>query len=449
MATQPAPPVQPIKQWTSQQVMLATVWIAAVVAGFWLLFRLRALLLILFIAIIISTAIRPAVKWLARRGLPRVYAEILIYLLFLVAVVSFVVLLLPMLLDQGTALSSLLIQYYRQFRQMMVNSPSNILHRLGFELPWQFLPESLIPANDGAPSVAPGQATETPDLVASVFGAAAVVVRALFLLVAVTLVTFYWTLEGERAIRTILFPFPPQQREKLRELYDAVEARLGGFLLGQGILCAIIGVLSLIAYLIIGLPNALVLALLAGILEALPTIGPVLGAIPAVLVAASTDPSKIIWVVVASMIIQFLENNLLVPRVMDRSVGVTPLLTLLLLATLTSLLGLPGALLAVPVAAIIQLLLNRFVFEQVTTPPAEPEGRDRLSYLRMQAQEIALDIRRHGMEEADNEKDRFYQVKNEMEAIAGELDQVLAQTAQAQSAQSIGANANSKEATSL
>ncbi|MBK9613516.1 AI-2E family transporter [Candidatus Amarobacter glycogenicus] len=78
--------------------------------------------------------------------------------------------------------------------------------------------------------------------------------------------------------------------------------------------CLVIGIMALVAYLLIGLPNALVLALAAGVLEAVPMVGPLLGAIPAAVIALSISPSKLIWVIVATMIIQQLENSVLVPR---------------------------------------------------------------------------------------------------------------------------------------
>ena len=119
--------------------------------------------------------------------------------------------------------------------------------------------------------------------------------------------------------------------------------------------------MSLMAYLIIGLPHALVLAIVAGVLEAVPVFGPVLGAIAPMLVALSVDPAQMVWVLLAAVVIQQSENYLLVPRIMDRSVGVNAVVTLLAIAGFSALEGLAGAVLAIPMAAIIQLLLDRYV----------------------------------------------------------------------------------------
>ena len=86
-------------------------------------------------------------------------------------------------------------------------------------------------------------------------------------------------------------------------------SKVGAYVRGQVILCAVIGILALIAYLAIGLPNALTLALIAGVMEAIPMVGPILGAVPALLIAASIGLDKVVWVVAATMVIQFLRTT--------------------------------------------------------------------------------------------------------------------------------------------
>jgi hypothetical protein len=122
-----------------------------------------------------------------------------------------------------------------------------------------------------------------------------------------------------------------------------------------------VGSAAFIAYMLIGLPYTLVLAIIAGIMEMVPVFGPALGAIPALLVALSVEPGKAIWVLVATGVIQMIENIWLVPRIMKSSMGVNPILILLSLITFSSVFGFPGALLALPLAAIIQLILERII----------------------------------------------------------------------------------------
>jgi hypothetical protein len=181
---------------------------------------------------------------------------------------------------------------------------------------------------------------------------------------------------------------------------------------------------------LIGLPNAFALAIIAGVLEAIPLLGPVLGAIPALLVALAIEPVLAIWVGVAAIAIQLIENYLLVPRVMDRAVGVSPLITILAIAAFGSALGVLGALLAIPIAAMAQLVIDRFLLREESAAPRPPNGRDAVSALRYEAQDLALDIRkvvRRKVERPSATADRF---EDELESIAADLDRLLAERSQ-------------------
>lgn len=136
---------------------------------------------------------------------------------------------------------------------------------------------------------------------------------------------------------------------------------MGGYIRGQVILCFIIGLSAFLAYLLIGLPYALVLGIIAGVMEAIPIFGPTLGAVPALLVALSVDPEEAILVVIATILIQTLENMFLLPRVMNKSIGVNPILILLSMVAFGSAFGFPGVLIALPLAAMLQFIINRIV----------------------------------------------------------------------------------------
>jgi predicted PurR-regulated permease PerM len=164
-----------------------------------------------------------------------------------------------------------------------------------------------------------------------------------------------------------------------------------------------------------------------------PIIGPLLGAIPAILVASSIHPTLIVWVVLATVIIQAFENSFLVPRIMRASVGVNPIVTLLALLTFSSLLGLPGALLAIPSAAVIQLLLDRFVFSPDSNENHISDGRDYISRLRYEAQDLVLDVRKQLRRKNDPSNESNDQIEDSIEKIASQLDLILDQISQEES----------------
>jgi predicted PurR-regulated permease PerM len=244
------------------------------------------------------------------------------------------------------------------------------------------------------------------------------------------LMAFHWTLDGPRIIQSLLPLVPTGQRESIGELISAMETKVGFYIAGQAVLCLVIGVMALVAYLLIGLPNVLVLALLAGVMEAIPLVGPLLGIIPAGLVALSIGPARLVWVILATLVIHQLENYFLAPRIMRKAVGVNPFVSLLAFFAFGSLLGLGGMVVAIPMAAIIQLLLDRFVFHKGTLESEASPGRDLASRLRYEAQELAQGLQR----QARNKKGgstlqikQVDQVLDEIETITTDLDALLAQ----------------------
>jgi len=399
----------------------ATLVIVFIALGFWLLFRFYQVAFILFIAIVMGTVIRPAVSWLHRRGIPRIGGVIVVFILLFSLFVGFVLVLFPMIIEQGSTIVAAVPGYYQGLREWMGNFPNQLIVRLG-----QFLPPAL-------PGLAPVQQTGQQILASASQALDYIVmaVRILFVATAIMLLAFHWTLEGPRSIQAILTLIPKNSRMNYSELISAMETKIGFYIVGQSVLCLMIGVMALIAYLVIGLPNALVLALIAGVFEAIPMVGPLLGAIPAGIIALTVSPTKLIWVIVATIIIQQVENSLLVPRVMRKAVGVNPFVSLLAIFAFSSLFGIAGALMAIPIAAIIQLLLDRFVFHPVRLEPEEVSpGRDIASRLRNEANDLALGLRRQARLNkggSDLRIKQIDQVMDEVEAITTDLDALLAQ----------------------
>jgi len=168
----------------------------------------------------------------------------------------------------------------------------------------------------------------------------------------------------------VLSFLPPERRGGTREAWNAVELRLGNWVRGQLTLMAALAVMTGIAYTVLGLPSALLLALIAGLAEAVPIVGPALGVGPAILVALAIKPEVLLIVVIAYVIIQLLESNILVPIVMRNAIGVSPLLIILSLLVGTALGGLAGALVAVPTIAGLEAILERLQDREV------PVGED-------------------------------------------------------------------------
>lgn len=368
--------------WTSHRVILATLVMVAVVAGFWALYHFRLALVLFFVALVLATSLRPFIERLRRLGTARPVATVAVHLAVLGLLAAFLLWMAPLIVQQATALIQAVPGQYQELRAELLGSSNRFLHSLAQELP----------ANLG--QLAQGMPAETSLVgVTEVWYYLQRLFWGLFLVLAVVLLSVYWSIEDERILRSLLLVVPFERREAARELIDRIQEKLAAFVIGQSILCATVALMALVAYWFIGLPYVFALAFMAGIFEAIPNIGPILGAIPAVLVGLTIGPTTALWVIGANVGISLVENNLLVPRVMDESVGVHPVVTLLAITALVAGVGILGGVLAIPLAAVIQVLLDRFVFEALPAGGVGEEGRDRVSVLKYQAQELLTDLR--------------------------------------------------------
>src|SRR4030043_15967 len=240
--------------WTFRRVMWATLIFAFVALCFWLLYRFNQVVFILFIAIVMGTVIRPVVSWLYRKGLPRIAGVILVYLMLFVLLIGFALLLFPLIVEQGTTIAAAVPGYYQSLREWMASFPNQLIVRLS-----EFLPATL-------PSLQPIPQTAQQMLASAgqALGYVSLAAKAIFIAIVILILAFHWTLDGPRIIQSLLTLVSKDQREVIRELMSAMETKIGSYLAGQGVLCLVIGIMALVAYLLIGLPNALVLALLAG-----------------------------------------------------------------------------------------------------------------------------------------------------------------------------------------
>lgn len=414
-----------------RDVVMATLTIAAIVLAFFLLYHFAYILLSVIIALMLYLAVRPLVELLNRLHVSKSVGIIVGYGLMMAIVIGFLVLLIPMLITQIRTITERLPEYYALLKQLLVESNVTLLQLVATYLPAELRLESISQRLLTAPA-----ATATNDASVTLLSPNRILAGT-FLIISIFAMGFYWMRDRDKLIYQLLLLFPATQRDSIEELIEEIEQKVGWFYQGQLLLCTVVGGASFIAYWLIGLPYALTLGAFAFIFEAVPLIGPLLGAIPAVLLALTISPTMTLIVIMINSVVQFLENNVLVPRIMDRTVGVNPILTVLSIAGFTLLLGLPGALLAVPLAAIIQLLFERIVFHfsatdsagDSTTTMQMPTVSERNVYsvLRADAQTLAQDVRKQLRSTQPTVTTESMEIEEMIEAYAGELEQLLAQ----------------------
>jgi predicted PurR-regulated permease PerM len=330
-------------------IRYALVGIAFTVALAWTLFLVRETLLLIYVAALVAIGLSPIVNWIQRhrwtpRNMPRWSAILIIYLLFIGILITVAMLILPPLIDQARELWAQMPALIQRGQQWLIER--GLLSR---ELSMQ-----------EAVQQAPGNRT---DAVGTIVGALWRFVGGIFGLVTILILAFYLMVDSNNIVNVFVRLFPRSKRRGVREACDSVSTKVSAWLGGQLLLAAIIGTSAAIGLWLMGVPYFYVLALVAGIGEMIPMVGPLLSAIPAVVVGFTVSPQMGAGVAIFFFIQQQIENHLLVPKVMERQVGVSAVVVIVALLIGGSLLGVVGAILAVPSAAILQVLIYELVPE--------------------------------------------------------------------------------------
>jgi predicted PurR-regulated permease PerM len=201
----------------------------------------------------------------------------------------------------------------------------------------------------------------------------------------------YITVDNERIQRYLVGFLPPDRRDQALEVTGRIGDRLGGWLRGQFMLSAIIGTLTLVGLSVIGVRYAMLLSLIAAVGEAIPMVGPIFSAIPAVIIAFFQSPLQGFLTLGLYVLIQQVENSLVVPKVMERAVSLHPLAVMVALLAGAELLGVTGAILSVPVAAALSVVVDEVRREQeelrqLRAAPAAPPQPELTSPKKIQTQ---------------------------------------------------------------
>lgn len=312
-----------------------------ILVGLVFLYIVRDVLVIVFMSLVLAAAINPTITKLQQRGVPRWVGIACIYVGIIAIVILLVILVVPLVTNElGQLIGAFPSLYSKAFTAVQGTDVSGTIQK------------ALGSLNDALSRLTSGVFSG----VASFFGG-------LFAVIGTLVLTFYLTIQ-DRGIKSLVVDLAPSgQRPYLTRLFNRIEERLGQWLRGQLTLGLIIAALIYLALFLLGVKYALVLALLAGVTELVPIIGPYLGGIPAVIVAFSQSPWLALWTIIAYIVVQQLENHLVVPRVMGRVTGLNPVIVIVAVLVGAKLDGITGIIFAVPSVIIVTSFLEDFASE--------------------------------------------------------------------------------------
>jgi predicted PurR-regulated permease PerM len=316
----------------------------------WILYHVRTVLLLLYVSTLLAIGFSPIVRWLERRRyytgnrrqrLPRWAAILVLYVGLLGLIAGVLAIIVPPFVAQVVELWGALPSYVDRLQKTLVGYRL-ITHRYT----WSELLKTL-----------PNPQLALTGVVSAVQG----VLGALGALVTVVVLPYYLLIEADSLRNSFLRLFAADRRASAASVADAVTVKVGAWLGGQLLLSIIIGVTAALGLWLLGVPYFYVLALLAAIGEFIPVVGPILAAVPAILVALTVSLETGLFTAVYFTVQQFVENHFLVPRVMQKQVGISAVGVIVALLIGTELLGIVGAVLAVPTAAIVQVLFQQYL----------------------------------------------------------------------------------------
>ena len=331
---------------------------AATAAAFYLLFLVRSILYMVFIAVFLAVALGPAVDVYQRRArMPRSLAILFVYLTILAAIVGLGLLVVPPIVNGVNHFVNKVPTYVQDLRKNKTvrdyDNKYHITDKLDAEA--KKLPNRLGDAASALTSITVG------------------VFSTIFQLVTVLVLTFFFLLDGKRMVDWGLRQLDPARAERVRAMIDDVYTATGGYVIGNLIISVIAGTSTYVVLMILNVPFAVPLAVLMAFLDLIPLVGATIGGVGIGIVAAIANfPTAVIVWAVFFIVYQQIENNVLQPVIYRRTVSLHPLVVLIAVLIGGSQLGVLGALIAIPVAAGVQIVVRdlwRSRKARIVTPP--------------------------------------------------------------------------------
>jgi predicted PurR-regulated permease PerM len=334
-------PVAPV--WTTRQIVRVFFTVAALAIFLYVLYIVRSVVVLVFVAGFLAVALGPPVDFLQRRGMRRSLAILTIYLAFAAAIFGVGLLVVPPVVDQVNGLSKDIPGWVKDLRKSKTFRKYDDKYHISKKLNEQ---AAKLPSKLGS------AASTLQDVTVGVFGA-------LVKLVTVLTMTFFLLADGGRLIGWLLRIRGPTEEERLRRLFEDIYRSTAGYVAGNLMISVIAGIVTYFTLTVLNVPFAAPLAVLMAFLDLIPLVGATIGGLVIGIVTAFHDfpTATIVWVVVL-LVYQQVENNVLQPVIYRRTVDVAPLLTIISILIGSTLLGVLGALVAIPIAAALQIAIR-------------------------------------------------------------------------------------------
>lgn len=318
----------------------------AIVLGLALLYLIRDVIAVILFSVIIAAAITPLANYLQKKGVPRTLGVFTVYFLAFLILGTILYFIISPLSDELDNLSLTVPLYFDKvntfFKVIRDTAPQ-------YEQLLNKVQDSLLAIS-----------TDLAHVSGNIFGATTGIFGGVVSAVFIIVISFYLSAQ-EHGINIFLRAITPKEHQSyVLGLWSRAQYKLGRWLQAQIVLSFIVGILIYIGLLIFGINHRVLLALVAGLMEIIPIFGPVLAAVPAIILGLLKSPVVALWIILIYTIVHQLENHVFVPNIMNRAVGLNPVVVIISLLIGGELFGIPGIILSVPVAVVLVELIKDF-----------------------------------------------------------------------------------------
>lgn len=347
-----------------QKLAKSVLVVIALVGLAWVVITIKEIIFLFFVAFLFAAALDPIVDKLEKYKIPRGISTIGIFLVFLSVVIVFIGSLIPIIRTESVNIAEGLKHLAEQIIAGQLKLP-NYLQFINENLSNAFAnvdPEAVVEGfSQKITENSSGIASFSSGVVSTTFKTIGALVSFIVSGIFVMLLTYFFTVDEKSVDKFIHSMFPAKYGSYITKKTEAVKTKIGQWLRGQLILMAAVGTSVYIGLLIIGVDYAFTLALFAGLTELIPVIGPWIGLIPAIPVAANISGTAVLWVLILYFVVQQLENNIFVPIIMNKATGLNPIIVLFAMAVGFELAGIIGIIVAIPTTASIAIFLSDYL----------------------------------------------------------------------------------------
>ncbi|WP_342552464.1 AI-2E family transporter [Paenibacillus sp. FSL R7-0652] len=345
-----------MEQLTKNKIFRYAIWLLLGLIILYFIWLLRPLLLHIYgflktvlapfiVALIISYVLNPIVSMLGGRKVPRSIAVLLIYAFFLTCIGVILMNVIPVLIEQLEELN----EHMPELSMRAQNLMNNMDHKL--------MPPSIRTGMNSWFFQMEDRLTQGITVLMDNIGAT---INVLFNVFIVPFLIFYMLKDFDVFERTVVAYLPRARRKAIVSVMKEIDTALGNYIRGQFIVCVIVGIFAYIGYIVIDMPYALLLASIVAVFNIVPYLGPFLGAAPAVVMASTVSFKMVLLVIAVNTLCQVLESNVVSPQVVGRTLHLHPLSIIFALLVGGELAGVVGLILAVPVFAVLKVIVQHF-----------------------------------------------------------------------------------------